>query len=90
MTCQHIGLVCPQDIGIGANSSGVIVPLGLFGESSHVIPDTQDLFLGQCIKLAQEHNRFITMTLEKSVRVILPLILRVQFSSVQEWKIPTK
>ena len=83
MACQHIGLVRPQHIRILADGSGVIVPLGLVGESTHVIADTHDFFISQRVELREKHDGLIAVTFQKGVGIVLPRLF------VIDWCAPT-
>nr|DAZ70401.1 MAG TPA: hypothetical protein [Caudoviricetes sp.] len=79
MACQHIGLMCPQHIRVIANSTGVIIPLRLVGESAHVVADTHDFFIGQRIELREKHDGLIAVTFQKGVGVVLPCLFVIDW-----------
>ena len=65
--------------------SCIIVPFGLIAESSHVIANTHDFFLGELEILCQHHNRLITVTLEQSVRSVFPLEIVSDFLAAESF-----
>ena len=64
-------MVSPQDVVVLADSSVIVIPFFLVGESSHVIPYTEDFLLGELNTRSEKHNGFIPMTLEVSLGIVL-------------------
>ena len=77
MSRNHVGLMSPQDIRIAMNRSCVVLPFFLVGERSHVIADAHDFFLRQLEQRCTTHDRFISVTFEKSVSIVLPCLFIV-------------
>ena len=74
MSRNHVGLMSPQNIRVAMNRSRIVLPFFLVGERSHVIADAHDLFLCQLKQRCTTHDRFISMTFEKSIGVVLPCL----------------
>ena len=83
MACQHIGLVCPQYIRVLADCAGVVIPLVLIGESAHVVADTHDFFISQCVELREKHDGLIAVTFQKGFGVVFPRLFII------DWCAPT-
>lgn len=90
MTRQHIRLVRPKYIRISSYRSGVVVPFLSRAKSSHVIPDTHDLFLSQSVKLGEKHDRFIPMAFQKGVRVIFVVVRVFNEFTIQSDTLPLR
>ena len=71
---NHIRMMCPKHIRVSVNGTGVIPPFLLVGKRSHVVANTEDFLLGQLHVLRQEHDGFITVTLEERFCVVYPFV----------------
>lgn len=72
MGSKHICMVCPKDIGVEVDGTSVISPLLFLGECTHVITDTHDFFLSQRVELREKYDRFIAVTFQESIGIVLP------------------
>ena len=69
---NHIGRMRPKHVWILMNGPSIVVPLLLIHKGTHVIANTQDFLHSQLQILGEQHDGFVTVTLEKQVWVIFP------------------
>ena len=67
--------MCPEYIRELVNSVSEAPPMLFVGESTHVVENTHGLLFGQRHVLRQENDRFISMSLDERVGVVLPRLL---------------
>ena len=77
MSRNHVGLMSPQDIRVAMNRSRVILPFFLVGERSHVITNAHDFFLCQLEQRCTTHYRFISVTFEECIGVVIASMINV-------------
>ena len=69
---DHVGRMRPEHVRTLMNSPGIVIPLLLIHKGAHVIADTQDFLHRQLQILGEQYDRFITMSLEQRIGLILP------------------